>query len=72
MPHSSPPGAPIAAIRLLARQAERGTLRPVIPPEQRDRLGYTDLNTTSRYLHVIPGERDKALDALDRAMAVAS
>ena len=31
MPHSSPPGAPIAAIRLLARQAERGTLRPVIP-----------------------------------------
>jgi hypothetical protein len=37
IPHSSPPGAHIAAaIRLLARQAERGTLRPVIPPEQRN------------------------------------
>ena len=38
MPHSSPPGAPISAIRLLARQAERGTLRPVIPPEQRNAI----------------------------------
>jgi site-specific recombinase XerD len=35
----------------------------------RDRLGHTDLKTTSRYLHVVPGERDKALDALERAMA---
>jgi integrase len=35
----------------------------------RDRLGHTDLKTTSRYLHVIPGERDVALDALERCMA---
>ena len=38
MPHASPPGAPISAIRLLARQAERGTLRPVIPAEQRNAI----------------------------------
>jgi len=38
----------------------------------RDRLGHTSIKTTSRYLHVMPGKRDSALDALERAMAAAS
>lgn len=37
----------------------------------RDRLGHTDIKTTSRYLHAIPGQRDGNLDALDRALAAA-
>src|SRR6185437_8548323 len=35
----------------------------------RDRLGHTDLKTTSRYLHTMESETDAALDALERAMA---
>jgi integrase len=37
----------------------------------RDRLGHTDIKTTSRYLHAIPRQRDGNLDALGRALAAA-
>jgi site-specific recombinase XerD len=35
----------------------------------RDRLGHSDVKVTSRYLHVLPGEHDRALDALSAALA---
>lgn len=35
----------------------------------RDRLGHSDIKVTSRYLHVVPGERDRALAALGAALA---
>lgn len=35
----------------------------------RDRLGHSDIKVTSRYLHVVPGEKDVALEALQKAMA---
>ena len=37
--------------------------------EVRDRLGHSSIAVTSRYLHVVPGDRDSCLDALGRAMA---
>lgn len=33
------------------------------------RAGHSDLKTTSRYLHVVPGEKDRALAALETALA---
>lgn len=35
----------------------------------RDRLGHSDIKVTSRYLHVVPGEHDRGLDALSAALA---
>jgi integrase len=35
----------------------------------RDRLGHSDIKTTSRYLHVVAGTRDVALDALNATLA---
>lgn len=38
----------------------------------RDRLGHSNINVTSRYLHTLPTAQDRALDALDRALGRAS
>ncbi len=37
--------------------------------EVRDRLGHSSIAVTSRYLHVVPGDRDSCLDALKNAVA---
>lgn len=38
----------------------------------RDRLGHSDIKVTSRYLHVVPGSRDVALEALGKALTAAA
>jgi integrase len=40
-------------------------------PYVRDRMGHTDITTTSRYIHVVPGEQDPCVAALNRAMNAA-
>lgn len=37
----------------------------------RDRMGHTDLKTTSRYIHRVPGTEDPCVTALSRAMNTA-
>ena len=40
-------------------------------PSPANRMGHTDIITTSRYIHVVPGEQDPCVAALNRAMNAA-